>query len=129
MNLSAKTHPSANTLAMTGGILSVVLGWYTHKLIQVSPNFAPMQFNTALSFLFTGIALILTVRQHALFATVLCIFVVLVAALTLIEYVFGINLGVDQLLMTHQITTETSHPGRMALDTAFFFFCRASHCL
>ncbi|KKL68166.1 hypothetical protein LCGC14_2127690, partial [marine sediment metagenome] len=35
----------------------VLFGWYTHSvtLIQVSPYFVPMQYNTALGFLFCGL--------------------------------------------------------------------------
>ncbi len=32
-----------------------------------------------------------------------------------------LNLGIDQLLMEHYITAETSHPGRMAPNTALSF--------
>lgn len=36
---------------------SVIIGWYIESaaLIQVLPHFSPMQYNTALGFLFSGI--------------------------------------------------------------------------
>lgn len=36
------------------------MGWYTHTvaLIQVSPAFVPMQYNTALGFLLSGTGLV-----------------------------------------------------------------------
>ena len=38
----------------------VITGWYIHNvtLIQISPHFAPMQYNTAFCFLLTGASLI-----------------------------------------------------------------------
>jgi hypothetical protein len=58
----------------------VLLGWAIHStfLIQVAPNFAPMQPNTALSFLLSGMALLgivvakprLTVSVSAITATI-----------------------------------------------------------
>ena len=48
------------TLSLLLG-LTVLFGWYTHNLslIQISSVFAPMQFNTALGFLLSGIGLLL----------------------------------------------------------------------
>lgn len=51
--------PAPYFLALLGGALSLILGssvlvgWYTHNaaLIQVSSDYVPMQFNTALCFL------------------------------------------------------------------------------
>ena len=44
-----------------------------------------------------------------------------IGLLTLIEYIFGVDLGIDQFLMKHYITVKTSHPGRMAPNTALCF--------
>jgi hypothetical protein len=38
--------------------------------------------------------------------------------LTLLEYVFGVALGIDQLLLNPYITVAPSHPGCMAPNTA-----------
>ena len=112
----------------TGGIsvmlgLVVLVGWYTHKeaLVQVHPAFVPMQYNTALGFLLCGLGL-LCLRFGRLPFTAICGgMVAAIGLLTLVEYIFGADLGIDQLLMEHYITTETSHPGRMAPNTALCF--------
>ena len=39
----------------------------------------------------------------------------------MVEYVGGVSLGIDELFMDHTITTKTSHPGRMAPNTAACF--------
>ncbi|NIO84302.1 MAG: PAS domain-containing sensor histidine kinase, partial [Candidatus Aminicenantes bacterium] len=44
-----------------------------------------------------------------------------IGILTLSQYISGTELGIDQLLMEHYITVETSHPGRMAPNTALCF--------
>ncbi|HLF31690.1 MAG TPA: PAS domain S-box protein, partial [Xanthomonadales bacterium] len=116
-------------LAILGGALSSILGasvlvaWYTHNalLIQVSTAFVPMQFNTALGFLLSGLGLLgVSTGRHV--AGVVCgIFVLFTGLLTLAEYLFGIDPGIDQLLLQHYITVQTSSPGRMAPDTAVCF--------
>ena len=44
----------------------VIIGWYTgsRTLIQVLPQFVPMQYNTALGFVFSGAALLLLIRER-----------------------------------------------------------------
>lgn len=116
-------------LAIFGGALSsilgtaVLIGWYSHNvtLIQVSAAFVPMQYNTALGFLLSGLGL-LVITGGSRGAGMACgIFVMLIGLLTLAEYILGIDLGIDQLLMKHYITVKTSHPGRMAPNTALCF--------
>lgn len=104
--------------------LLVLMGWYTNtvELIQVLPIFVPMQYNTALGFLLGGAALYLAFLKKSYWAAVLLFVVGGIGFLTLMEYVTGLNLGIDELFMKHYITVETSHPGRMAPNTALCFF-------
>ena len=103
--------------------LVVIVGWYTgnRTLIQVLPQFVPMQYNTALGFVLSGLALLLLVLERGRVATVVGALAAGVGALTLVEYTAGVDLGIDELFMRHDITTETSHPGRMAPNTAMCF--------
>jgi hypothetical protein len=118
-----------NRVVIIAGVFStllgvcVLLGWYTHNiaLIQISSAFVPMQYNTALGFLLSGLGLMFLHLGFSRLLTFVGTLVLLIGSLTLIEYVFGFDLGVDQLLMEHYITTETSHPGRMAPNTALCF--------
>lgn len=100
----------------------VIVGWFTHTptLIQVNENFVPMQFNTALCFFLLGIAS-LSLKKNSVISIVGSILVLIISCLTLVEYVFGVNLGIDELFMQHYITTYTSSPGRMAPNTAICF--------
>lgn len=109
-------------VALLGAL--IMSGWYVHSipLIQIHPSFVPMQFNTALGFLLSGISLLLTLKKQARLAAGLGIIISLMAGLTLFEYINQIDFGIDQLFMTHYITTNTPFPGRMAANTAFCFF-------
>jgi len=102
---------------------AVLLGWYTRSeaLIQINPAFVPMQYNTALGFLLAGFgiaAVALGLKRSAMVSGVL---LVLIGSITLAEYIFGVDLGLDQLFMEHYIDVETSSPGRMAPNTALCF--------
>ena len=117
-----------NLLVMVGGGFSaalgllVLLGWYTHNvsLVQVLPAFVPMQYNTALGFLIGGLGLLVVSSRPGLAGTCGAAIGAL-GLLTLIQYILVIDLGIDQALMEHYITVETSHPGRMAPNTALCF--------
>ena len=101
----------------------VLIGWYTHNtlLIQVSSLFVPMQFNTALCFIISSIGILVTSLERRFIGMGLGATLVLIGIFTLIEYIFSLDLGIDQLLMQHYITVETSNPGRMAPNTALCF--------
>jgi PAS domain S-box-containing protein len=104
------------------GVL-VLLGWYTHNtsLIQINPAFVPMQYNTALGFFLSGVALLFLNTRHKKVSAGVGSAVFLIGLVTLLEYVFGIDLFLDQLFMEHYITVQTSSPGRMAPNTALCF--------
>ncbi len=113
---------------VAGGIsaglgIMVLVGWYTHfvTLIQVHPAFVPMQYNTAMGFLLGGLGLLALAFKRSQAAMVCGGMVATVGILTLVEYTFGFDLGIDQLMMEHYVTVKTSHPGRMAPNTALCF--------
>ena len=62
----------AGAAAATLG-LTVMVGWHTHAvgLMQGLPMFVPMQYNTALGFLLSGIGLVALVRGPTRLAVVL----------------------------------------------------------
>ncbi len=107
---------------------AVIVGWHTRniELIQISASFVPMQYNTALGFLLSGLGLALSIstRASAAFAVAyraVSALVFLLGFLTLAEYVFGVDLRIDQLFMQHYVDLHTSAPGRMAPNTALCF--------
>lgn len=101
------------------GVL-VLVGWHIRNatLVQVLPDLVPMQYNTALGFLLFGVGLIALMRGRRRLSALAGALVATVGVLTLAEYIFALDLGIDQLLMEHYITVQTSSPGRMAPNTA-----------
>ncbi|RLA43905.1 MAG: hypothetical protein DRR06_10990 [Gammaproteobacteria bacterium] len=110
------------TLSLLLGAV-VLLGWYLHEpaLIQVNPAFVPMQYNTALGFAVGGLALLGLTGFWPWLAGITSVIVLLTGVLTLIEYIFAVDLHIDQLFMEHYIDLKTSNPGRMAPNTALCF--------
>lgn len=102
---------------------AVILGWHTENtlLIQIHESFVPMQYNTALGFLLGGIGILSSLVQKRVFAGAAGFALFLIGALTLAEYLFSVSLGIDEFFMNHYVTVETSHPGRMAPNTALCF--------
>jgi PAS domain S-box-containing protein len=105
--------------------LLVLVGWSLdyHPLTSLTPRLAAMKPNTALSFVALGVALWLLGDAsaqrsvpHVRVARGLAAFVMLVGALTLTEYVFVFDAGIDQLLFIDR--TKQTLPGRMSPVTA-----------
>ena len=118
-----------NATAIGAGVLTtllglvVIVGWQTNNvtLVQVLPTFVPMQYNTALGFVLCGLGLLLGIFGKSRVAVVAGGLAVVIGIATLLQYIFGLNFGIDQLFHGHDITVKTSHPGRMAPNTALCF--------
>jgi signal transduction histidine kinase len=101
----------------------VLLGWTIHLpvLIQIVSSLAPMQRNTALSFILSGVALLGIVAGKPPLALVGSAITAAVATGSILEYLLHANFGIDQLLGVAFITTQTPEPGRMSPTTALCF--------
>ena len=126
------TSPGMSWPGITGalcGVLAiligaiVLLGWAIHSplLIQVAPDLAPMQRNTAASFVLIGLALLGIVWNRRKLALITSTITSALAAATVFEYLLRANFGIDELLGAAYITTQTSSPGRMSPTTALCF--------
>jgi len=110
------------------GLLSLV-GWMTGNttLKSLSPNLVAMKVNTAAAFLLAGTSLWLSqarrIHPYSRPAAVpLAALVMFIGAFTLIEYITDWDSIFDDILFTEQPgELFTSHPGRMAPNTAFTF--------
>jgi PAS domain S-box-containing protein len=130
MTLSLRTQPSPQSgaalvaavsgasVAALGGL--VVAGWLTLAvaLIQVLPGFPPMQYNTALGFMICGAALLSAALELRRPTALLGSLAAAMAFATLGEYLFHLNLGIDDLLVETYVLTGVSNPGRMAPNSA-----------
>ncbi|MEY8861502.1 ATP-binding protein [Tenacibaculum singaporense] len=104
-----------------------MLEWFFHKqiLFTINENGATTKFNTALLFFLCTISLIISRKKQRKYRTPFFIFtytVLFISILTLIEYIFRVNLYVDNLFIKDTFTIV--NPGRMSEATAvcFIFF-------
>src|SRR3990172_2508145 len=108
----------------------VLIGWWLDipTLKSIFPGLVTMKANTALCFILSGVSLWLlqtteqTEKRRRRIAQGCAFAVSLVGLLTLSQYLFGWNLGIDQLLFREPSgAIGTSNPGRMAPTTAINF--------
>ncbi len=117
--------------------LIVLLGWIFHSesLKTVLPGYVSMKANTSFCFICCGGALLLghlsrPRRWKKSVAQIMAGLVVFIGAFTLIEYATNLNLGIDELLFRDvPMSPGTSHPGRMAPNSACAFLLFASGIL
>jgi PAS domain S-box-containing protein len=109
---------SGASVAALGGL--VVAGWLTLAvvLIQVLPGFPPMQYNTALGFMISGAALLAAALDLRRPTGMLGGLAAVIGLATVCQYVFQMDLGIDDLLVETYILTGVSNPGRMAPNSA-----------
>ncbi len=122
---------TASLLAISLGC-SVLVGWlFDIEVLKsfFSSNQATMKANTALCFVLSGLSLGLLLKrgQRGLggqfqISRVCAVAVAVIGLLTLSQYIFGWNLGIDELLFRDLSNTVTTiSPGRMGLNTATNF--------
>lgn len=121
-HLQAKSVPAfaAATLAVIG--IEVLVGWAfgITRMTTILPGLISMKPNTATGFLLTTVALYLAYTgKYKPIQAICASTIVLLGVVTLTEYVFRINVGIDQLLFYDSV--QFPFPGRMAPITAVNF--------
>ena len=121
LNLPSIICIGASILFLLGAI--VIVGWLigSVSLVQINPQFVPMQFNTAVGFILLSLALVGLSQDYQKYTRYISIALILLGGLTLAQHLFGINLFIDEIFIKHYITVATSYPGRMAPNTALNF--------
>lgn len=107
----------------------VLCGWMFHieSLKSGLLNSGAIEVNTSLGLIFLGMSLWLLLpdpprRAHRYWGLYLAAVVASLGAVTVIEYVFGLNLRIDQLVFRQDAgAIATVHPGRMSPSTAATF--------
>jgi diguanylate cyclase (GGDEF)-like protein/PAS domain S-box-containing protein len=101
----------------------VLAGWVLDNpvLKSILPGLATMKGNTALLFVLSGISLWLRAcRRAEQIARVGGLIVAMVGVVTIVEYLFHVDLEIDQILFQED-TAGVLYPGRMAPVTALAF--------
>lgn len=100
-----------------------ILGWIfdIDGFKTIFPSMIPMKFNTVLSFFLLGISLFFhTNDKFNIIIKVVFAFVSLIGFLTLVEYIYSVDLGIDEFFCKDiKNPIATSNPGRMSPATAF----------
>ncbi|MFI4896574.1 MAG: ATP-binding protein [Phycisphaerales bacterium JB059] len=106
----------ATLLVFLGSL--VLFGWLTHHPFadHLSRAFPPMQANTAAGFVLVGGAFLASILDKPIPCRVLGALCALLGGATLVQYISGVNLGLDAIILD-----QTPHPNRMAPNTALCF--------
>ena len=120
----------ASAIAILVGCL-VLIGWTLDVGIfkRILPGLVAMNPTTAVAFILAGLSLLLRTQSMASssrrIAQGLAFAVALIGLLKLVEILFGLDVGIDQLLFRQELESEaavTGLPNRMAPNTALNFF-------
>lgn len=103
-----------------------ILGWAFDIAILKSPgpDFSTIKSNVGLAFIFIGISIWLEQtnrvnRKYKRLAPILAYITAIIGILTITEYLFHINLGIDQILLKENLgAINTSSPNRMGIIAA-----------
>jgi len=127
---------SAAVITMVLGIL-VILGWLTDSnyLKSLVPGTVTMKFNAALGFICSSGVVLLCFfpgknKMRNGISVLLCVIVSLIGLITLLEYFFGYNPGIDEFFIKDRIHPIAYFAGRMSPLSATNFpvyWDRAAH--
>lgn len=109
------------TSSLTAIIGSLVLwGWFTNNIdmIQVYTHSVNMQYNTALCFVAASTAIFALCKQYRVLTFLLGGFVLTIAFLTTLEYVFDTNINIDALFMPNVLNHQQGLSYRMSPNGA-----------
>jgi diguanylate cyclase (GGDEF)-like protein len=133
--LSALSQTTSIVVILIGCV--VIVGWIKDITVlkSVLPGWVAMKANTAICLILEGMSLWLWHWRAAISvirraAQVCAALVVVVGLLTLIQYVFNLDLGIDQIFFQASIDPLGDEaPGRMAVHTAVIFVLLGSSLL
>lgn len=119
-----RTMTVAASLLLAVGLTVLVVGWWlgVDIVTRLAPGLVSMKANTAVGFALCGIALLPASRERAVPVAVAAAWaLLLLGAATTLEWVVGVDLGIDQLLADDAGDAVTQVPGRPGLNTAVGF--------
>lgn len=124
----------SRSLSISLGILSILfpiltaIGWIFKipLLTHGHPSLPAMQPNTALGLALGAFSIILSREENhspkrSIVASSFAAIVLLLGLVTLAEYFFGADLGIDHIFIHTASTTSSSFPGRPSPQTSFNF--------
>jgi diguanylate cyclase (GGDEF)-like protein len=110
-----------------------LFGWSLHipAFLTLAPGLASMKANTAAGFIALGAGLLLpdySLPRAGLssLGRALAVLALALGCATIAEYIFGVDLGLDQIILRDWASSGTAVPGRMAPMTAVVFVLLAA---
>ncbi len=109
---------------------AVLAGWLFNisALISIIPNEAVIKVNSSVCFMIIGAALLLInskklpPRLNIILIGIMAYFILAIGLVTICEYSFGWNAGIDQLLISKsQTALFHNYPGRISLNSSINF--------
>jgi PAS domain S-box-containing protein len=109
--------------------LLVLIGWLGDFVFlkSISPNWISMKANAAICFLLGGATILLVSWQpptivNKRLASAFSFIIFTIGALTLVQYIFSINIGIDELFFKDNgLVFENIAPGRQSPTSAAYF--------
>jgi len=103
--------------------LTVILGWLANNtvLIRLNPALAPMAFNAAVCFVLSGSGLLALVLGWPRIARMTGLVLIFLGSLTYLQYIFKVELGIDEMFFVDLHHSNPDHPGRMSAGSALCF--------
>lgn len=109
--------------------LGFLLGWLTDTIhLFPGTSFRPMQPNTTICLSFSGLSLVFTIYRQRLLAILAASVVILLSLISIYQYVFNINFGMDQIAIYAEFQSAYPFPGQISVVTAICFIM-SSICL
>ncbi|MDB5491417.1 MAG: sensory box protein [Micavibrio sp.] len=105
--------------------ICVMTGWLTGNpdlLLQFSPNYSPMKFNSAIGLLSCAIAVACYDRRSRLLILIPSFFAFIISILTGIENFIGLDLAIDDIFAKPFVQTHGIITGRMGIYTNIAMF-------
>lgn len=108
---------------------SVLAGWIFHipALVQLNSKFEPMKVNSAISFFLCGVSfIVLTYPKYKQYSTWIAVLMLVLPLLTMMEYLFHVDLGIDNFLVTPFVHGYREFSDRMSSNSALGFMMAAA---
>ncbi|MGE5086723.1 MAG: ATP-binding protein [Bacillota bacterium] len=114
--------PSLHRTLAAGVLLisfTVMVGWLikNQHLVGMYFSFSPMKFNAALSFCFLALGIFFSDRDYFKIGRFCAVAVFIFAGLTFIQYLFGVDFGIDCFFIKPYYQVNLQYLGRMSATT------------
>lgn|GEM_PF-1792283 len=100
-----------------------ILGWILRDptLIQINSEMAPMVFNTAACLFILSLGFLFSEGRSAIISRVCALLVIILAGATLLQFLLGVELGIDNIFVDPVYGNNVRILGKMSLSTALSF--------